>query len=244
VSRAFLSAEWRYLVMLNYEVDERALAPLVPRGTRLDRWHGRALVSIVGFRFLRTCLLGIPVPGHRDFDEVNLRFYVRRQAPDGKVRRAVVFIREFVPRLAIATIARLAYNEPYAAVPMRSSVPVSIVADPGRIEYGWRVGRRWHRVTAVARGEPMLADPASEAAFITEHYWGYTRQRDGGTVEYEVRHPRWRIWQVATPTLEADVSLLYGPSFADALSRPPVSAFIAEGSGVVVYRPRRLPDTR
>src|SRR4051812_23124769 len=78
VPGAFLTAEWRHLLMINYVVDPAALAPLVPAGTELDLWQGRAYVSVVGFRFLNTRVLGIPVPFHRNFDEVNLRFYVRR----------------------------------------------------------------------------------------------------------------------------------------------------------------------
>src|SRR5262245_46588899 len=109
--------------MLNYEIDARVLEPRVPAGTVLDLWHGRALVSVVGFRFLGTRVRGVAIPFHTDFDEINLRFYVRRHVPDGQVRRGVVFVREFVPRAAIALCARLAYNEPYRAVPMRSVVP-------------------------------------------------------------------------------------------------------------------------
>ncbi|HET7456690.1 MAG TPA: DUF2071 domain-containing protein [Gemmatimonadaceae bacterium] len=242
--RSFLSAEWRYLVMLNYEIDERLLAPLVPAGTELDRWNGRLLASVVGFRFLRTRVLDVPVPLHRDFDEVNLRFYVRHTTPAGEVRRGVVFVRELVPRPAIALVARLAYNEPYVAVPMRSDVPASPAAEPGRLLYGWRTaahGGRWQHVAATAAGgAPAVPAPESEATFVAEHYWGYTRQRDGGTVEYEVRHPPWRVWPAAAPSLDADVAGLYGPQFVAPLAVAPSSAFVAEGSAVSVYRPKRL----
>jgi uncharacterized protein len=240
-SRPFLTAEWRYLLMLNYEVEPSVLLPLVPAGTALDLWQGRALVSVVGFRFLKTRVLGLGVPLHRDFDEVNLRFYVRRERAGGEARRGVVFVREFVPRAAIASLARLAYNEPYSAVPMRSTAPDTPTQAPGRLTYEWRADGAWHRLAATAAGEPTAPEPASEAAFVTEHYWGYTRQRDGATVEYEVTHPAWRVWRAADPVLAADVVALYGPAFGHALARPPVSALIADGSAVTVHRPRRLP---
>jgi hypothetical protein len=238
--RPLLSAEWRDLVMLNFVVDEAVLEPLVPFGTELDRWRDRALVSVVGFRFTDTRVLGTAIPFHRDFPEVNLRFYVRRRLPDGEVRRGVVFVRELVPRLAVALVARWAYNEPYRAVPMRSTAPDARVDAPGSITYKWRAGKRWQRVGATPVGTPLVPEPASEAAFITEHYWGYTRQRDGSTKEYQVAHPVWCVWEAGHPDLDADVADVYGAPFVPALSRPPASALIAEGSPVLVYAPRRL----
>jgi uncharacterized protein YqjF (DUF2071 family) len=152
---------------------------------------------MVGFRFLDTRVLGLPVPGHRDFDEVNLRFYVRRRGEDGDWRRAVVFVRELVPRRAIAFVARCLYNEPYSAVPMRHALQMANAAEgqPGRAAYAWRMGDRWHCLEVRTRGPAALPDPASEARFITEHYWGYTVQRDGGSKEYRVEHPPWRVWE-------------------------------------------------
>lgn len=234
--RPFLTAEWRHLAMLNYDVPPTLLRPLVPAGTELDTWGGDTLVSMVGFRFLHTRVLGIPVPGHRNFDEINLRFYVRRRAEDGTWRRGVVFVREFVPRRAIAAVARWAYNEPYTAVPMRHELEMEGAekGGPGRAKYSWQLAGRWHHLEVTTRGRPAVPDPASEAAFITEHYWGYTAQRDGGCREYRVAHPGWRVWEAAGATFDCDVKSVYGADFAEWLSARPRSAFLAEGSAVTV----------
>lgn len=229
----FLTAEWRWLAMLNYRIDASVLRPLAPSGTELDSWHGETMVSVVGFRFLNTRLLGLPIPFHRNFDEVNLRFYVRREVA-GKVRRGVVFVREVVPRIAIATVARWTYNEPYLACPMRSE------QGPCGARYEWRYEGRWNSLAVNVQGEPQPLVAGSEAEFITEHYWGYTRQRDGGTVEYEVRHPAWRVWSAQSARLECDVRAFYGEAFVKALTAEPCSAFLAEGSAVDVLPPRRI----
>jgi uncharacterized protein YqjF (DUF2071 family) len=236
----FLKANWHYLVMLNYDITPELLTPFVPAGTTLDIWNGRAIVSVVGFRFLQTRVRGLAVPFHRNFDEINLRLYVRHTTPDGEERHGVTFIRELVPRRAIAAVARLMYNEPYRSVRMRSSTPAAIVSQPGRLTYEFQIGGRWCTLAATATGEVSAPAADSEALFITEHRWGYTRQRDGGTVEYEVVHPRWRVWNATAPALDADIESLYGPQFAPALTAAPSSAYIAEGSEVAVYSPRRL----
>jgi uncharacterized protein YqjF (DUF2071 family) len=242
LGRPFLTAAWRYLAMLNYEVPAALLRSLVPVGTELDRWNGITLASIVGFRFRDTRILGLPVPGHRDFDEVNLRFYVRRRDGTGAWRRAVVFVRELVPRRAVALVARRLYNEPYSAVPMRHELGLGGAEHgvPGHAAYSWRVAGRWHRLEVRTRGVPRVPESSSEAAFIAEHYWGYTVQADGGCKEYHVSHPPWRVWDAIGARLDCDVRAVYGPGFAECLSARPRSAFLAEGSEVAVYRGRRL----
>lgn len=230
----FLAARWQNLLMVNYEVDPALLQPLVPRGTELDMWQGRTFVSMVGFRFLQTCVLGLPVPGHRNFDEVNLRYYVRRRS-GSEWLQGVVFVKEIVPRRAIAWVARALYNENYVRLPMRSTVHV-----PGRVTYAWRRDGRWEQLSAEVGGEPYPPDAGSEEAFITEHYWGYSRQRDGGTVQYQVEHPRWQVRRCEAATLQCDAGALYGAAFASVLAAPPSSAFLAEGSDVTVRRGSRI----
>ncbi|MFI6425628.1 YqjF family protein [Promicromonospora sp. NPDC050880] len=238
----FLTAQWRHLVLLNYAVDPAVLRPLVPHGVELDAWDGTHLVSMVGFRFLGTRLLGVPVPFHRDFDEINLRFYVRRRTADGW-RRGVVFVKEIVPRPALAAVARLAYGESYVARPMRHRVDLhdGAITSGGLVEYSWRDAGAWHSVRATTVGAPQPLVDGSHEQFVTEHYWGYAAQRGGGAVEYRVEHPSWQVWQVRDPGLECDVEQVYGAAFADGLAAPPVSAFVADGSPVTVRRGARLP---
>ena len=227
--------------MLNYRVDPALLEPYVPRGTTLDSWQGTAYVSLVGFLFRDTRVLGVPVPLHRDFEEVNLRFYVRREV-NGEVRRGVTFIREIVPRAAIAVVARLAYNEPYVALPMRREIGAqqNVDAAPSTIRYEWRQRAGWSAIAVEASGTATALASGSEAEFITEHYWGYTRQRDGGTVEYHVTHPRWRTWTVTTAAVHGDRADLYGAELGERVRRPPDSAYLAEGSAIAVHMPVRL----
>ena len=232
-SDVFLSAEWRHLVMLNYEVDPSILKPFVPVGTELDLWQGKALVSLVGFMFLKTRVLNIPVPFHMNFEEVNLRFYIKRTLPEGN-RRGVAFIKEIVPRWGIAFLARNLYNENYVSMPMRHCLE----QNNGDLsaQYDWHYNDRWHCLGMLCKGHPTLPAKGSEAEFITDHYWGYAAQPNGRTIEYRVEHPQWRVWSAHDLVFDIDVKEIYGDKLAHYLNQKPVSSFLAEGSPITVSK--------
>jgi uncharacterized protein len=228
----FLRAEWRDLLIVNYEVPPDVVLPHLPHGCELDLYEGRCLVSLVGFRFLRTQLLGrLPIPFHINFDEFNLRFYVVRRA-SGEVRRGVTFVREYVPRWAIATTARLLYQEPYRAVPMWRDL--KLYRGEGAAAYGIWVGGEWHILRGAAEGPRLYAPDDPAIGFITEHYWGYTRRGPGRTSEYQVVHPPWYGRVVPDARFDGDPGITYGPQWREWLTARPHSAFLAEGSEVAV----------
>lgn len=229
----FLTAEWRNLLMLNYAVAPSVLLPYVPPGTELDSYAGKTYVSLVGFEFNRTRVAGFSIPFHRSFEEVNLRFYVRRSD-----RRGVVFIRELVPRFAIAAVARLFFGENYSSLRMAHRIS----AGEGAVEAEFCWGLEIHacRMNVVATGPPFLPEDGSLSQYITEHYWGYAKQRDGGCVEYEVQHPQWLVRNAIQAHFTGDASRYYGMELAGILTGSPDSAFLAEGSPVTVYKGVRI----
>jgi hypothetical protein len=238
VPQIFLTAEWRWLAMLNYEIDPTALSLFVPAGTELDFWNGKTYVSLVGFLFRDARVGGIPIPFHRHFEEVNLRFYVRRKADDGW-RRGVVFIKELVPRKAIAVVARKFYNENYIALPMSHRIEKN-QDEIKSVSYAWQFNGHENFLKVVTRGSAQPLADGSLQEFIAEHYWGYAAQRDGSTKEYFVEHPRWRVWETQSAEFLCDVANLYGQSFCEFFNRSPSSAFLADGSEVKVYKGVKL----
>ncbi len=230
-TRPFLTAQWRHLVMANYAIDPAILKSRIPRGTELDAWNGTTYASLVGFRFLDTSVKGWRIPFHVNFEEINLRFYVRRR-DDGEWKRGVVFIKEIVSSAAISAVARLLYNENYVTHPTRHQLEHN--ADRLRVRYEWRFRGRWDMLEATGHGAARPLKEGEEAHFISEHYWGYTTQRNGGTKEYRVEHPSWRVWEADNAVIDVDVAGLYGNEFAAPLRQPPTSVFIADGSEVAV----------
>jgi len=237
---AFLTAYWKYLAMLNYEVDPKILLSRLPTGTELDTFEGKTFVSMVGFLFHDTKVLRIPIPFHQDFEEINLRFYVRHKAKDGEWRRGVVFVKEIVPKFAIALVARAIYEEHYISIPTRHTLEFDENENPKFVAYEWEYEDKWHSLSVKPTGQAYSLKPGSEEEFIAEHYWGYTRHSDNSTTEYKVEHPTWKVWSVKESTFDCDIAGLYGAEFSEFLKVKPSSAFLAEGSNVTVYMGNKL----
>ena len=227
----FLTAAWRDLLLLNWRVNPALLEPHLPPGTELNLFDDAHWVSLVGFRFLDLSVKGVPVLGHRDFPEINLRFYVRREV-DGEFRRGVVFLRELTPRRMVEWVARAVYNEPYQTLPMRSTVSEK------ETRYELQQVDQWQGMMASATGDWRVPNPAEE--FFIEHYWGYNRQTDGGAMEYEVTHPKWRTRPVELARFDMDVERLYGSEWAKVLGATPDSVVLADGSEVAVFSGERI----
>jgi uncharacterized protein YqjF (DUF2071 family) len=227
--KKFLTARWHNLIMANYEVSPELLQKRVPNGTSLDFHDGKCFVSLVGFMFLDTKVLGIPVPFHVNFEEVNLRFYVKRETAD-EVRRGVCFVKEIVPRTAISFVARTLYGEPYETWQMSHRDTET------EVSYSWSksgVQNRLHVEVAENLGVPA---PDSEGEFIIEHYWGYTKRGGNRTDEYKVEHPKWELFGVNYAEIDVDFFRCYGKEFSFLSKQEPASILLAKGSEISVYK--------
>ena len=235
---SFLKAEWRKLVLINYVCSEQSLRPYLPAGTELDPWRGKYLVSLVGFMFCNVRVLGLKIPFHVNFEEVNLRFYVRQKTASGEWRRGVVFIKEIVPRPAITLVANTLYREHYATHRMKHEWQSD--EEGLRVGYSWKESGVWHRFGAEAElgAQPIAAGDIAE--FITEHYYGYTRVSERKTYEYEVTHPRWLHYPVKRYWVEVDFGKVYGAAYAYLNDQSPHSIQLAEGSPITVEQKRTL----
>lgn len=235
--RTFLNAQWRKLVMANYAVDPEVLKIHLPFETELDFWNDTCYISVVGFMFVDTRMLGLRIPFHINFEEINLRFYVKYKHTQG-YKRGVVFIKEIVPRPALTIVANTLYGENYETLPTRHNWTED--GNNLTVEYGWKKKGKWNTLTAVADKTPVDIAEGSEEEFITEHFWGYTKLNSSVTSEYEVAHPRWQVYPVQDYTVDIDFATVYGPDFAFLQDAKPLSVYLAEGSEIQVMQGARL----
>ncbi len=236
---SFLTAEWRKLIIANYVVEQCLLEPYIPAGTELDFWEGKCYLSLVGFMFINTKLLGIKIPFHSNFEEVNLRFYVKR-FEEGEWKRGVVFIKEIVPKRALTFVANTVYNENYETLPMGHFWEHN--RDHLKVEYSWKKGGQWNQISVDAEPVSIPQKKNTESEFITEHYWGYAKVNDETSNEYEVKHPRWQTYPVKSHEIDVNFAATYGEAFSFLGDKNPSSIFLAEGSEISVENKQRIGD--
>ncbi|MEM6686756.1 MAG: DUF2071 domain-containing protein [Bacteroidota bacterium] len=234
---SFLTAEWRKLLFINYTIEPELLAEYVPKGTELDSYNGKCFVSVIGFIFKDTKVLGCKMPGLHTFEEVNLRFYVKRE-DNGIVKRAAVFIQEMVPKRLLSFVANTVYHEHYVTRPM--SHVWDITPKKLNISYSWKLNRTAQFIAVKAANEPKSFPDNSEIEFISEHYYGYTKYNDRKTFEFEVTHPRWQYYDVDSYEFDLDFELNYGKKFAHLTQQTPDSVFLMEGSAITVEPKKTL----
>lgn len=234
---SFLKAEWRKLAIFNYEVPPEILMTHLPLGTELDLWQGKCYVSIVGFLFQNTKLLGVKIPFHVNFEQVNLRFYVKRIV-NGETRKGVVFIKEMAPKWALSIVANIVYKEHYETRIMKHQWDYkdAMLA----VEYHWKLPTAWQSIAIKATNTLVPIVEGSKAEFITEHYWGYARVSATKTNEYQVTHPRWLQYPVISATARFDFERNYGAEFAFLNEVEPTSVLLAEGSEITIESKTRL----
>jgi len=232
----FLDARWENIVMANYSVPVSLLQPFLPAGVEIDLYKGDAYVSLVGFLFKDSSLFKIPIPKFGTFEEVNLRFYVKRKDGD-EIKRGVVFINETVPYKLVAWLANKLYKEHYTAVKTRHNLNVDFVTR--QVKYEWSINKKWNSiyVEATKKSVPMNEDSFEE--FIFEHYYGYTKINELRTQEYKIDHPRWNIYEVIQANINCDFEANYGKGFSFLNSKTPTSIFMAEGSAIKVKWKRK-----
>jgi len=228
---SFLTAQWKNLALINYEIGAKTLEKHVPKGTEIDYWNNKCYVSLVGFMFQNVKLLGLKIPFHINFEEVNLRFYVKR-FENGEWKRGVVFIKEIVPKPALTLVANLMYKEHYQTLPMKHSVTEN--SNSTDFVYQWKTKNKWNSILVETEKDPIEIETNSEAEFITEHYFGYTKVDDKTTLEYEVKHPRWQQLEVVNYKIDVDYKETYGSVFEFLKDQKPISVLLAEGSEITV----------
>jgi uncharacterized protein YqjF (DUF2071 family) len=236
MSKSFLTAEWQNLAIANYAVDQKILEPFLPFKTEIDLWQGRCYVSLVAFRYVNTHLKGIRLPFHANFEEINLRFYIRSRE-HGESKHGLAFIGEIVPRRMVALVANLVYREHYEV--MRTRYACKMSTSDLTVDYAWKKKSKWNSFRIITDTVPHETVPGSEEEFSTEHYWGYSKVSNEKTTEYQVEHSRWKVYKTLDYSVDVDFGATFGEEFGFLSMAKPASVFLAEGSEIVV-KPRKI----
>ena len=228
----FLKANWENIIMANYVIDPEILIPFLPKGVELDLYNGKCYISLVGFMFKNTKLFNVPIPFFGNFEEINLRFYVKRTEENGVVKRGVVFINETIPYPIVAWTANKLYNEHYTVVPTKHDIIIQ--ESSKKVQFEWLLKQKWNSIAVTSTLSSKTMQPNSLESFIYEHYYGYTKTKNNKTEEYKLQHPNWQVNKVLDYKIDCDFEAMYGEAFSFLNQTKPKAVFIAEGSAVAI----------
>jgi uncharacterized protein YqjF (DUF2071 family) len=226
----FLRANWENLIMANYEIEPSTLAPYLPKGVELDFYNNKTYVSLVGFMFKNTRLFGLPIPFFGSFEEINLRFYVKK-IENRKIKKGVVFINETVPFKIVALLANKLYKEHYISIPTKNSIDITENKD---IKFEWKINDRWNSLAVKSDTNKYKIEQGTIEEFIFERYFGFTKLSASSTQEYKIHHPKWMTHKILNSKIDCDFKSMYGDSFSILNNQTPESILLAEGSQVSV----------
>jgi len=231
VKKPFLTGEWRKLIIANYKTDPGILKPFLPACTEFNLWKDTCYISLVGFLFQNTRIKGIKIPFHQNFVEINLRFYVKRF--DGKEwKNGVTFIKEIVSKPMVSIIANSVYKENYET--LKTDYHLKTDESETYVEYSWKK-QKLNTFSVNASSIAAELQEGSKEEFITEQNWGYTKKNEKSTIEYEVTHPRWKIYSVKEYRVNVDFENVYGKEFSFLSKTNPESVIMAGGSEIKLF---------
>ena len=234
VKGPLMTGAWKDLLVASYEVPKEALQPYLPEGVELDSWNGKHYMSLVALQCQDIQGLGVKVPGGDNFEQVNLRFYAKRNTPEGE-KKGAVFIKQIVASEVVAFASKALLNESVSTASMSHKLTEETAE--GEVSYRWDVNGTTSEMSAHRVGQAKPLVEGSQEEFLLENYNGFSVQRDGQTIEYKVEHPPWKTYEAANPVIDVDAVGLYGKELAKYLSGPPSSVIIVDGSKTAVFPP-------
>lgn len=235
--KVFLRANWLRLASANYIIDPSILDKHLPNGTELEDHNGEYYVSLVAFRYCKTRLLNVRVPYHNNFEEINLRFYVKREITPGKWRSEVAFTKLFFPRPALTLVAKYMYKENYETLKMRHSWSENenyLLTSYGLNKNGW------NNFEIKSDKKSMKIDSNSSEFFFSKQYWGTSQIDHKSSTIYKIEHPDWEAYNVFNWNVSFDFKTIFGPEFKHLTDTQPDSVHLFKGSEVIVNKKKNI----
>lgn len=228
-----MRAEWRKLLLVNYKVDPEMLHPYLPAHTEFALWQNTCYLSLVGFRFLKVKMGGVAIPFHTNFNEINLRFYVK-QKTQGEWHYGVVFLKEIVALPLVSFVANNLYQEHYETYPMKHT----IIESENEIytQYQWKKENDWNTMEIHSEPTSYLIEEQTLEYFLTAQHWGFTAANKEKTFVYAVHHPRWEMYKTRRHTIQIDYKTTFGEKFAFLDQLAPDAVFLVEGSPITLNK--------
>lgn len=229
----FLQADWNKLICANYIIDPKILEKYIPFGTILDLHQEKCYVSLVCFKYSNTQLFGIKFPFYKNFEEINLRFYVKREISPGIWRKEAAFTQLFFPKRPLTFIANFIYKENYKTRPIKHTLKKNEFHD---VTTYYIKNKKWFHISVSYDRKLHPIVKTSSEYFFHGHLWGTAKVNSKSSTSYKIEHPEWKTYSITNWEINVDFGSLFGNDFKFLNAIKPESVMMTEGSKVTVKK--------
>ena len=239
--KTLYAAEWREIVVINFEIDPKLLRNFIPPKTELDFFNETSFVTLMARACKNVKPYGWPIVFAKSIDQILLRFYVKRKVGD-TWRRGVCLIRDYLPKRKASFFLNWMFKHSFTQVPIKrtsSNFESGLPTQLPTVEYQWTTGDYVNHIKVNARSQMRQQEQETKESFVLDHHYGYT-VKEGKTYEYYVEYSPWAMWDAQSGSFDCDTENVFGRPFVRALKQRPASVFLARGSDVIIYRPTEI----
>jgi uncharacterized protein YqjF (DUF2071 family) len=214
-ARHIMAQRWNDLLFAHWPMRIAEIENLLPAGLEADVFQGSAWIGVVPFRMDRIQVRGLPpVPGARQFPELNLRTYVRDTQTGTP---GVYFFSLDAGNLLAVMLARSIFHLPYYWAQMK-------IEPRGEQEFSFYSRRLLSgkpvRFVARYRGlgpsrRLVQSRPGTIEYFLTERYCLFTRDALGRLVRANIHHVPWPLEEAEADIEQNDLAAAIGLELPD-----------------------------
>ncbi len=237
-----LACQWRDVVALNFEIDDRALSPYIPAGTRLAKYNNHTMITLMAknARELQPC--GGSLTLFRSVGSIDVRFYVQCESKEG-ILVGHVIMRHILSSKLCARLLKILYKASCDVEKITHTATNFETAQRDALpsaEYRWETDGAENHFSVRARAAGRKPADQSKEDFVLHQRYRFAASRRG-TIVYAIRQTPWVVWNASSGSYECARANLLGPEMARYLKKP-TSVLMSSGGEVKIHKPRLISE--
>ncbi len=239
-ARTLLACQWRDVVAMNFEVDDRAVTPHIPAGTRIAKYNNHTVVTLMAKNTRELQPWGGSLTLFRSVLSIDLRCYAQYESKNG-ILIGHVLLKHIISNKMCGHLLRFLYKQPCAVQSITHTATNFESAQRDALpsaDYRWTTSGHENHFSVKARDVGRKLTGNSREEFVLHQRYRFAESRRG-TIAYEIRQTPWVVWRASSGSYECEKSEFVDAAFGKFL-RKPTTVHMSSGGEVKIYKPTLL----